>query len=137
MAGEDRARSCSVLVVDDDEDIRETLRDVLQDEGYVVATARDGQQAMHYLTANAAQVIMLLDLMMPVKNGWMVLADLAAQPGLAARVRVVVVSAAGRAKTNPIADVVEAVLEKPVHLPALLAMVRRLTGPAAGAMQAG
>src|SRR5687768_15619315 len=88
MAGEDRARSCSVLVVDDDEDIRETLRDVLQDEGYVVATARDGQQAMHYLAANAAQVIMLLDLMMPVKNGWMVLADLAAQPGLAARVRV-------------------------------------------------
>lgn len=91
MRSEDGARSCGVLVVDDDEDIRDTLRDVLEDEGHAVATARDGHQAMQYLASNPSPVVMILDLMMPVKNGWQVLSELAAQPGLAERVRVVVV----------------------------------------------
>jgi CheY-like chemotaxis protein len=131
------AHSCNVLVVDDDDDIRDTLREVLEDEGYVVATASNGQQAMQYLAAAGLPVVMLLDLMMPVKNGWMVLAELAAQPLLAARVRVVIVSAAGREKTKLLSELVDAVVEKPVDLAALMATLRRLVGPAVTSGPAG
>ena len=119
-----------VLVVDDDEDIRDLLREVLVEEGYAVATACDGHQAMRYLAENASPVVMLLDLMMPVKSGWTVLSDLAGQPAVAARVRVVVVSAGGVRSTDSLGGGVDMVLSKPIDLAALLATVRRLTGPA-------
>ena len=58
----------TVLIVDDDYDLRETLSDVLQDEGYTVATAEDGLAAMEYLSANSAPCMILLDWMMPRCN---------------------------------------------------------------------
>jgi CheY-like chemotaxis protein len=59
----------TVLIVDDDFDLRETLRDVLQDEGFTVATAEDGMAALAYLEANSAPCVILLDWMMPRCNG--------------------------------------------------------------------
>lgn len=58
-----------VLVVDDDEDILESIRDALVDEGYLVAVARDGLDALEYLRREAAPSVVLLDWMMPRCDG--------------------------------------------------------------------
>lgn len=57
-----------VLVVDDDADIRDTLKDVLEDEGYAVETAAHGEEALRVLE-RAIPCVIILDLMMPVLDG--------------------------------------------------------------------
>ncbi|MFW6139236.1 MAG: response regulator, partial [Spirochaetota bacterium] len=62
----------SVLVVDDEKYIRETLRDVLEDEGYSVLTAGDGKNALDILNVNMVDIV-LLDLWLPEMGGLEVL----------------------------------------------------------------
>jgi len=59
-----------VLVVDDDEMLRETLCEVLADAGYETASAVDGVEALRYLRDGGAPCVILLDLMMPNMDGW-------------------------------------------------------------------
>jgi CheY-like chemotaxis protein len=65
--------SSPVLIVDDDDDMRETLRVCLEEEGFAVRTARNGREALDLLAAGALPGLILLDLMMPEMNGWEVL----------------------------------------------------------------
>lgn len=58
-----------VLVVDDDESIRETLRSVLEDAGYTVEEATDGMGALKRLRASRDKMVVVLDLMMPGLDG--------------------------------------------------------------------
>lgn len=58
-----------ILVVDDDESIRETLKGALEDEGYVVTLAADGAQALPILRQARAPMIVLLDMRMPRMDG--------------------------------------------------------------------
>lgn len=60
----------SILVVDDDEAIREVLKMSLEMEGYPVMTATNGKEALDILSRSPNQGLILLDLMMPVMNGW-------------------------------------------------------------------
>jgi CheY-like chemotaxis protein len=69
-----------VLVVDDDQAIRETLRLLLEDAGYEVAEAEDGVGALQILRASSRPMVVLLDLMMPRLNGYQVLSAVAADP---------------------------------------------------------
>jgi CheY-like chemotaxis protein len=62
----------AVLVVDDDRDIRESLAEILRDEGYRVETATNGAEAISAV-GRAPPCLMLLDLMMPVMTGWQVI----------------------------------------------------------------
>src|SRR5258706_9858128 len=65
---ETRRRS-HILVVDDDRDLRESLIEALEDEGYSVASAPDGQHALFYLRTSKRPDLILLDLQMPIMNG--------------------------------------------------------------------
>jgi CheY-like chemotaxis protein len=58
-----------LLVVDDNELMRETLSDILSDAGYEVATADNGRQALDVLNTASVRIV-FMDLMMPVMNGW-------------------------------------------------------------------
>jgi len=60
---------CSVLVVDDDPEVRELLRVALTADGYLVSTAPNGRDAMHHLRSHAETCIVLLDLMLPGMDG--------------------------------------------------------------------
>jgi CheY-like chemotaxis protein len=83
-----------ILVVDDDDDIREAMRDALEDEGYNVETASDGAQALDRLRAMPNEpCLVLLDLMMPVMDGWTFLAERNQDPRLAG-IPITIVSAA-------------------------------------------
>ena len=60
----------SVLVVDDDADIRDAICGVLEGEGYTTLTAENGQMALTLIEKGRRPCVVLLDLMMPVMNGW-------------------------------------------------------------------
>jgi CheY-like chemotaxis protein len=81
----------SILVVDDDRDIREAIGTILSEEGYEVRTASNGLEALR-LMGDRAPDLLLLDLMMPVMDGWQVMRVLRADAHLCS-VPVVVLSA--------------------------------------------
>src|SRR5689334_21157269 len=60
---------CTVLVIDDDAEIRELLRVALTSDGYHVAGVSNGREALHYLRSHADICIVLLDLALPVMDG--------------------------------------------------------------------
>ena len=111
-------RSCaSVLVVDDEMDIRETIRDILEIEGYHVCCAANGKEALDVLSEVRPGLI-LLDLMMPVMSGYELLQELRERDDLSG-IPVTVVSAIGDRAVVRGAEV----LKKPVDLDALLHVV--------------
>lgn len=113
-----------MLVVDDDAGIREALVAILEEEGYSVAAADDGEAAL-VAARDRAPAIILLDLMMPRMNGWEVVEALARDPALRA-VPVCVLSAfADRAPAG-----VAAVLRKPIEIDGLIAVVARFCAAA-------
>jgi CheY-like chemotaxis protein len=113
------ARRASVLVVDDDEAIRDVIAEVLRDEGYTVVCAENGAQALREMRAQHHPDLVLLDLMMPVMSGWEVLEQLQASEELS-RIPVVVVSAMSAPGASEH-------LAKPIDLDRLLDTVGRLT----------
>jgi CheY-like chemotaxis protein len=108
-----------VLVVDDDDDIREVIAEILRAEGYDVVCASNGAQALEELHKERHPDLVLLDLMMPIMSGWEVLEEIQAEEGLA-RIPVVVVSAMSAPGACE-------QLAKPVDLDHLLSTVGRLT----------
>jgi CheY-like chemotaxis protein len=109
----------SVLVVDDDDAIRDVIADLLREEGYGVVCAENGLRALEAMQGEYRPDVVLLDLMMPVMSGWEVLEQLQANHQLS-KIPVVVVSAmnAPGAREH---------LTKPIDLECLLATVGRLT----------
>jgi CheY-like chemotaxis protein len=110
----------AVLVVDDDPDIRETLREVIEAEGFPVVTAAHGRAALEALALGLRPSLILLDLMMPAMSGWDVLAALREDRALA-EIPVAVISASGEKAPPPGAT---HFLRKPIELDALLDVLR-------------
>jgi CheY-like chemotaxis protein len=116
--------SDSVLVVDDDPDVLEAIEIALVDEGYQIATARNGAEALDHLRREPAPRVILLDLMMPVMNGWQFRAAQVGDERLSS-IPVIVLSGAGQeTKRAPLPGVV-AFLKKPVDLELLLSHLQR------------
>jgi len=110
-----------VLIVDDDADMREALRDTLEQERYAVAEARDGGDALRWLSANPAPAIILLDWNMAPMNGAGFLRERALQPALAG-IPVVLLTADARVLGERV-DGVIAALKKPIDLEGLLSLL--------------
>jgi len=109
----------SVLVVDDESDIREAVSEVLADEGYVVHGAGDGAEALRKARAVHPDIV-LLDLMMPGMNGWEFRAAQKGDPELS-DIPVVVLSALGRVAGMDASRFIQ----KPFDLDELLDAVRQ------------
>ncbi len=107
----------TVLVVDDDQAIREALADVLGELGYGVVGAGDGQQALAYLQEGCKPFVILLDLGMPVMDGWEFRKELLKDPRFAGLPVVVITASRDQhAETLRVTDV----LTKPVRLERLI-----------------
>ncbi|APR79510.1 response regulator [Minicystis rosea] len=115
-----------MLVVDDDPDIRETLRFVLEDAGYPVYSAENGQEALEVLGGSEPLPgLILLDLMMPIMSGDEMLKALKSVHALAG-IPVTIVTASGA----PMPPLATGLLKKPVDLDVLLRIVERNCGAA-------
>src|SRR6476659_10200340 len=117
----------SVMIVEDDPDTREMLERFLQLEGFEVRTAANGQLALQSLQADSSTHVILLDLMMPVMNGWQFRQEQRRDPQLS-KIPVVVVTAAGLREDIPSIDA-DGWLSKPVDFDRLLATITPLCGP--------
>jgi len=117
-----------VLVVDDDPDILQAIRQTLGDEGYSVATATNGLQALERIRERRPAVV-LSDLTMPVMNGWELNERLKEQ-GLG--IPVVFMTAAFRARAEAEQHGAAGYLAKPFDIDDLLDTVARFAPPAGG-----
>lgn len=122
-------RACTVLVVDDDPSIRETVTEVLVAEGYQVLEAGDGREALDRLDGILDRCVVLLDLAMPRMNGLEVLAELSRR-GQTGRTPVLVMSANAHPREIDFPQVV-ALLRKPFELDELLRWVEVCARPEA------
>ncbi|MBC7713535.1 MAG: response regulator, partial [Rhizobacter sp.] len=103
-----------ILLVEDDQDIRETLIELLEGEGYEVFFAENGQVGLDKLSQSTILPnLILLDLMMPIKDGFQFCAEKDANP-LIAHLPVVVMSADGHIRENQQRVNARAYLKKPL-----------------------
>jgi CheY-like chemotaxis protein len=116
-----------VLVVDDDRAIRELLQFALECEGYEVAVFRNGAEILAHLAGEPDPSVILMDVMMPLLDGWEVCRRLAADPGLLRGHRVVLMTAGLLPGELPAPTLINAVLLKPFNLDELYNVVAQLT----------
>jgi CheY-like chemotaxis protein len=111
-----------VLVVDDDDDGRSALVELLEDQGFEVAEANDGRRALDHLVSRAEPSLVILDLEMPVMSGFELLDTMKRYTRLA-RVPVLVVSGT-KSSERPLHDSVIGYMAKPIDVDVLLDKVR-------------
>ena len=111
-----------VLVVEDDQDIRESLCEFLDDQGFSALAARNGQEALDILRDGARPSVILLDIMMPIMDGRELMRHMERDPAIP-RTPIVVVSAL--IPDNTLKSVVW--LEKPVRAERLLSAIAAAT----------
>jgi len=119
----------NILVVEDNDDVREMMAVTLELEGHEVATATNGRDALNKLRAGGKPCVILLDLMMPVMNGWEFSRAIERDPILKA-VPIVIVSATTTELIHKTAAA--AYLSKPLDMDQLLDVVGGLCEGRAG-----
>lgn len=119
------SRAGTILLVEDDVDVREALTEILEDAGYGVSVATNGEDALQLADAcESPPRLILLDLMMPRMDGWQFLEETRLRASLAG-VPIVVLSARNESNSGG----VTAYLRKPFEAEALLHLVQDLCGP--------
>jgi CheY-like chemotaxis protein len=113
-----------ILLVDDDVAFRRELQELLVERGYTVETADNGWQAWSYLQVNAPPALILLDLMMPVMDGWELHAAIKSHPVLFS-VPTVILSCLDRYRIEPSLADAQGYIEKPIRTAQLFDIVQR------------
>lgn len=120
-----------VLVVDDDEAIRETIRLVLEDTNHHVIEVSDGEQALHLLRESPVPLVVLLDLVMPKVNGIEFLNTVNADPHLKAFHSIVLMTANSANLLQEVGPLLQEmhieVIAKPFDIDSLLETVERVS----------
>jgi CheY-like chemotaxis protein len=122
----------SILLVEDDFDVRDALVETLRDRGYEVESASDGEQALQILQAGARPGLILLDLMMPRMSGSEFRVAQQNDPAFA-DLPVILLSADGRMEEKARLLKVQGAIRKPIDLDELFAVIERVRDGAAAA----
>ncbi len=117
-----KPRPKQILLVDDDDTVRDSLRAVLESDGYAVVPAGDGLQAIELASSQPIDLV-LLDLNMPRQSGWDTFERLSSQCPL---VPVIVITARPNQLFTAVSAGVGALLEKPLDIPMLLETITSL-----------
>jgi len=120
----------TVLLVDDDSDLRESLQLVLEMNGFAVVPARDGADALARLQEEPVPAVVLLDIMMPGMNGIEFRERQLGDPRLS-RIPVILLTGAGHHALDARAIGGATVLKKPFDFDELFSLLDRLCAPAA------
>src|SRR4051794_10525054 len=111
-----------ILVVDDDPAIQEALQDALEDEGYAVSLAGNGEEALRKLRDGCVPYAILLDYMMPIMDGPTFASEVSRDPALR-HFPIILVTADARAHEKAFACGLKGFLRKPLKLEELLATI--------------
>lgn len=117
----------SILIVDDDEDIRETLSDALSFEGYETVTTNNGLQALDYLkSSDTLPGLIILDLMMPVMDGSKFLEVINSEfKDSFAQIPLILATAKGSHTNVPSSELAHERIKKPIELDDLYSIVNK------------
>ena len=115
---------CWILVVDDDDSIRELMAMIIESRGFEVRTAADGVEALEQLATPVPPALIFLDLTMPGMDGLTFLKELRRRPACA-QIPVVVLSGDARATRTLNGEEVQGCMTKPIDLEDLLGAVER------------
>ena len=118
MHGDEESAAPAILVVEDDEDAREAMVALLQMKGYRAVSAGNGREALDYLEEAPAPDLIILDLWMPVMDGWHFRSEQIKNPRLAHIPVIVVTALSDRADVDA-----NEVIIKPVDVERLLSTV--------------
>jgi len=119
--------SAHILVVEDDRDIRESVVEILEDDGHVVTSAGDGREALEQLqSASRAPDLILLDLMMPVMSGYQFREEQLKLPAAFAAIPVLIVTADVNARSKVESLRAAGFVQKPLRIQPLLDLVNQL-----------
>lgn len=125
----ERMNAPTILIVDDDEGIRETLHFMLDDAGYVVIEAENGAEALNLLRASEERMVVLLDVKMPILNGEELLEAVARDTHRLQRHAYVIDTASPQAltprMTELIAELAIPFVPKPFDMDELLETIRQ------------
>jgi two-component system response regulator MprA len=122
----------ALMVVDDELDLCETVRAVLELHGYEVVCFTDGKGALAHLRTGVHPSLILLDIMMPRMNGIQFREELMSDPALR-RIPVFVLTGAAQPILDKVAALGLDALRKPIQLNELLEVVERFCRPSRGA----
>jgi len=112
----------TVLVIEDDPDVREVISEILRGDGHQPVEVADGREAMKSLRAGLRPCLIVLDMLMPGMDGWQFRRAQCADESLA-KIPVIVVSGARAARNSALQGGAIAFLSKPVAPEALLLAV--------------
>jgi len=115
-----------ILVVDDDDEFREALCEVLQEAGYPAQEAENGEVALQRMAVEAPGIV-LLDLKMPVLDGWGVMERMRQDPRTAA-IPILILSAYGFEWESELLGA-QGFIPKSVGMEEILDRIRRIAGP--------
>ena len=121
--------SFTILLVEDDLDVREALAETLRDEGYAVECATDGVEALTYLRGGGRPGLILLDLMMPRMSG-SEFRQVQKRDPMLAHYPVVLLSADSRMREKAVALETDGAIRKPIDIDELLSVIERFRGAA-------
>jgi CheY-like chemotaxis protein len=116
-----------ILVVEDDGDVARLLTEILEAEGYRTAIAGNGCEALHHLRKNGHPDLILLDMMMPVMDGWKFREEQRKLPALAS-IPVVIITADGDPRGKAASIQAAGCVAKPLKIDSLLDEVERICG---------
>jgi len=111
-----------LLIIEDDPDVSDALASVLREEGYEVVTAANGLEGLQQLRGGTPPSLILLDLMMPVMDGYRFRAEQLRDPTLAAVPVLVLTAGIADARMDTLGAA--GALHKPIDLDVLLSAVR-------------
>lgn len=111
-----------ILLIEDDDDIRQDLAELLREEGFEVKTALHGAEALRWMREGARPRLILLDLMMPIMDGWQFRQEQLRDPQLSA-VPVLLLSGAGEVAQHAADLQAAGYITKPIRFERLLGAI--------------
>lgn len=97
----------NLLIVDDDPGIRDALVLLFEDDNFTIHTARNGEEALHYLCSHPVPHVVLLDNVMPHLNGSALMRVIRSDSDLAKRVEIILMTASAQRISKPAHDLLE------------------------------
>lgn len=114
----------SILIIEDNKELQSSLKTILESEGYKIVTADNGKEGIELLRKIPTPCMILLDLMMPIMNGWEFV-DIVSKDIILSNIPITVISAFGDTKGTPKTN---DYIPKPIDLDALFRTVRKHCG---------